>query len=116
MTASMRVGEDRGLVPAARALLAAAEQEVVPEAERAGDVGEGAHVDHGRAQLGQLALGEVRVLAVQRVGDDSPSTESPRNSRRSLLGSPPFSYAYERCVRARSSSGSSTGSPTTSRR
>ena len=33
----------------------------------------------------------------------SPSTESPRNSSRSLLGSPPASYAYERWVRARTS-------------
>ena len=30
-----------------------------------------------------------------------PSTESPRNSSRSLVGSPPFSYAYERWVSAR---------------
>src|SRR5689334_21043019 len=30
-----------------------------------------------------------------------PSTESPRNSRRSLVGRPPFSYAYERWVSAR---------------
>src|SRR5690349_5129358 len=30
-----------------------------------------------------------------------PSTESPRNSRRSFVGRPPFSYAYERWVSAR---------------
>src|SRR3954454_15368392 len=30
-----------------------------------------------------------------------PSTESPRNSSRSLVGRPPFSYAYERWVSAR---------------
>src|SRR6476646_1278447 len=29
-----------------------------------------------------------------------PSTESPRNSSRSLVGRPPFSYANERWVRA----------------
>src|ERR1041384_6947775 len=29
-----------------------------------------------------------------------PRTASPRNSRRSLVGSPPRSYAYERCVSA----------------
>src|SRR6478735_1623551 len=29
-----------------------------------------------------------------------PRIESPRNSRRSLWPIPPFSYAYERCVRA----------------
>src|ERR1700754_5202251 len=47
----------------------------------------------------------------------TPSTESPRNSRRSLVGSPPFSYAYERCVRASSSSsGLRIGSPSAARR
>ena len=70
MTRLDRVGEDRGLVAAAGALLAAAEQEVLAEAERAGHVGERAHVDDGGAQLGQLALGQVGVVAVQRVGDD----------------------------------------------
>src|SRR5690606_19487431 len=35
-----------------------------------------------------------------------------RNSSRSLVGSPPFSYAYERCVSARSSSTGSIGTPT----
>src|SRR5437667_160596 len=32
----------------------------------------------------------------------TPSTASPRNSSRSLVGRPPFSYAYERWVSARS--------------
>src|ERR671921_104208 len=41
----------------------------------------------------------------------TPSTESPRNSRRSLVGRPPFSYAYERWVRARSSRPGSRGTP-----
>ena len=40
----------------------------------------------------------------------TPSTESPRNSSRSLVGRPPFSYANERCVRARSSSPASRSS------
>src|SRR6187431_1994116 len=44
----------------------------------------------------------------------SPSTESPRNSSRSLCGSPPASYAYERWVRARPSTAASTGPPVTS--
>ena len=35
-------------------------------------VGQRAHVDHRRAQLGQLALGQVRVVAVERVGHDEP--------------------------------------------
>ena len=64
------VGEDRGLVAAAGRLLALAEHDVLPEVERPGDVGERAHVDDGRAQLGQLPLGEVGVLAVERLGDD----------------------------------------------
>src|SRR4051812_20493504 len=37
-----------------------------------------------------------------------PSTESPRNSSRSLVGRPPFSYAYERWVRAWNSNPGST--------
>ena len=64
------VGQDRGLVAAAGRLLALAEHDVLPEVEDAGDVGEGAHVDDGRAQLGQLPLGQVGVLAVERLGDD----------------------------------------------
>ena len=64
-----RVGEDAGLVPAAGGLLAAAEQQVGAEpvrADAAGDVGQRAHVHDRGAQLGQLALGEVGVLAVER--------------------------------------------------
>ena len=41
----------------------------------------------------------------------TPSTESPRNSSRSLVGRPPFSYAYDRWVSARSSSSGSNGTP-----
>ena len=37
---------------------------------RAADLGQRAGVDDGGAQLGQLALGEVRVGAVERLGDD----------------------------------------------
>src|SRR4051794_1101532 len=64
------VGEDRGLVPAAAALLALAEQEVVTDAERAGDVRKRAAVDDGGTQFRELALGLVRVPVVERVGDD----------------------------------------------
>src|SRR5690606_20920030 len=39
------------------------------------------------------------------------STESPRNSRRSLDGRPPFSYAKERCVSARTSRSGSSSTP-----
>src|SRR4051812_48483692 len=45
----------------------------------------------------------------------SPSTESPRNSRRSLVGSPPFSYANERWVSASPSSPSDSSMPRASR-
>src|SRR6478609_1727669 len=41
----------------------------------------------------------------------TPSTESPRNSRRSLVGSPPFSYAYDRWVRASSTNSSDSSTP-----
>ena len=68
-----RVGEDRVLVAAAGGLLAAAEQQVRADAavaEPAGDAGQRGHVDHGGTQLGQLALGEVGLAAVELVGDD----------------------------------------------
>ena len=64
------VGQDRGLVAAAGGLLAAAELDVLAEPDLAGDVGEGAGVDHRGAQLGQPALGQVGVGAVERLGDD----------------------------------------------
>src|SRR4029450_4017898 len=41
----------------------------------------------------------------------SPSTASPRNSSRSLVGSPPFSYAYDRWVSARPISSASKVTP-----
>ena len=64
------VGQDRGLVAAAGRLLAAAELDVLAEADAAADLGERAGVDHGRAQLGQPALGQVGVAQVERLGDD----------------------------------------------
>ena len=60
------VGQDRRLVTTAGGDLAAAEHDVVAEAERAGDVGEGAGVDDGGPQLGQPALGQVGVGQVER--------------------------------------------------
>ena len=71
------VGEDRGLVAAAGGLLAAAELDVLAEADLAADVGQGAGVDDRRAQLGQPALGEVRVGEVERLGDDDPEHGVP---------------------------------------
>ena len=78
------------------------------------DLGERAHVDDGGAQLGQLALGQVGVVAVERVGDDEPAP-----SRRGTPGARWWAgrrsrRRSERCVRARRSSDSSTGPPTTS--
>src|SRR3954468_12708084 len=43
-----------------------------------------------------------------------PSTESPRNSSRSLVGRPPFSYAKERWVSACSSKAASSVTPSAS--
>ena len=55
------------------------------------------------AQLRQLALGELRVLARSTNSvTTKPSTESPRNSSRSFDSSTPCSAQYERCVSARS--------------
>src|SRR4051812_43728244 len=44
-----------------------------------------------------------------------PRIESPRNSRRSLCLSPPFSYAYERWVSASCSSSGSMSTPSSRR-
>ncbi len=58
------------LLAAAGRLLAAAELDVVADADAAADLGQRAGVDDGGAQLGQPALGEVRVGAVEGLGDD----------------------------------------------
>src|SRR5690606_14549800 len=66
------VGEDARLVPAAGELFALAEQQVRAEAARAETsrhFRERVHVHHARAQLRQLALGLVRVLVVEPLGD-----------------------------------------------
>src|SRR3954466_8264869 len=67
------VGEGRVLLPAAGRLLPTAQEQVWADAavaEPARDLGERRHVDHRRPQFGQLALGEVRLAAVELVGDD----------------------------------------------
>jgi hypothetical protein len=64
------VGQDRGLVPAAGGLLAAAEPDVVAQGEVAAHIGEGPHVDDRGAQLGQLPLRQLGVATEQRVGHD----------------------------------------------
>ena len=51
-------------------LFAAAEADVVADAERAGHHGERLGADDRGAELGQLALGQVGVVLEQGVGDD----------------------------------------------
>ena len=94
------------LVPAAGDLLAAAEPDVRAQAGRAepaGDVGERAHVDHRGAQLGQLALGQVGVAGVERVGD------RPGRARR-RRGTPAARWSAARRSRTRTTGGSGRGS------
>ena len=98
------VGEDRGLVPPAAAS---------PRRGRAGCARRRRGRGRRRASARMLTTA-ARSLASWPSGRSgcrrysasvttSPSTASPRNSRRSLVGRPPFSYAYERWVSARTS-------------
>src|SRR5215218_4559853 len=64
------VGQDRGLVAAARQLLTPAQAHGLADAELAGHLGEHVHVHRGRPQLGQLALGQVGEGPVDDVGHD----------------------------------------------
>jgi hypothetical protein len=64
------VGQDRRLVPAAGGLLAPAQPQVLAELEVTGNPRQRAHVHHSGAQLGEPALGEVRMVAEQRLRDD----------------------------------------------
>jgi hypothetical protein len=67
------VGEDGVLLPAARDLLTATQQKVRADpavAQPPSDPGQRGHVHDRGTQLGQLALGEVRLAAVQLIGDD----------------------------------------------
>src|SRR5919109_340496 len=63
------VREDGRLVPAAGQLLPPAQQELLPQAQLAGHLGEGEHVHGGRPKLGQLALGQIGEPPVGQVGD-----------------------------------------------
>src|SRR5271157_4280775 len=65
-----RVGQDGRLGAAARALLAPSEEEDVPDAQSPGHLGQDTGVDHGGADLGQLALGEVGEALVGVAGHD----------------------------------------------
>ena len=49
---------------------AAAEEDVVAQADGPGHLSESPHVDHRRPQLGELALGQVGVGPVERVSND----------------------------------------------
>ena len=94
------VGQDRGLVPPAGGLLAAAEPDVVAQAEVAADVGQRPHVDDRGAQLGQLALGQVGVAAEQRVGDDQ-AEHRVAEELQPLVGRQAAVLVRERAVRQR---------------
>src|SRR6478609_9501658 len=83
------VGEDRVLVPPTGRLLAAAEEDVVAQAERATDVGERPHVDHGGPQLGELALAGVRVRVVQGGRDDQPEHRVAEELQPLVVREPP---------------------------
>jgi len=67
-----RVGQDGCFVTPAGALLAAAQEHEVAQPQRPGNIGQGAHVDHCGPQLGEPALGQVRVCGVQAVGHHEP--------------------------------------------
>ena len=95
-----RVGEDARLVTAARALLPLAEQDEVADPEATGDVGEGVHVHDRRAELRQLALGELRVGAVGHVGHDQPE-HGVAEELQALVRDVESLFERERAVRQR---------------
>ena len=86
-----RVGEDRGFIAPTCGLLALAQANKLAQPNRARDVGQSARVDHACTQFGQAPLRKLRVGHVERLGDDDTKTESPKNSKRSLVGAAPFS-------------------------
>ena len=72
MIASSVSARIEDLFAAAGHLFAPAELDVGAQAQLPRHFGQGLHLDHGRAQLGQLSLGQAGVAAEQRVGDDQP--------------------------------------------
>ena len=85
------VGEDGLLRPPARVLLALADEDEVVHAQAAGDLRE-ARLAHDEAlDPRQLPFRLVRQGRVEVLATTRPSTESPRNSSRSLFS--PFSPA-----------------------
>jgi hypothetical protein len=92
------VGEDRGLVAPAGALLAATELDVLAEPDAAADLGERPGVDDGGAQLGQPSLGQVGVLGVERLRDDD-AEDRVTEELEPLVGGQPAVLVGERPVR-----------------
>ena len=66
------IGKNRLLVTPTRLVFTAAEQELRPDADAAGNLGQRRRVDHRCPQLGQLALGQVVVHAEDVLGDGQP--------------------------------------------
>src|SRR5690606_21418353 len=95
-----RVAQDRVLVGAAGRGLAAAQEDELPQAQLAGDGREGA-LRHGRrADLRELTLGEVGVVAVEAVGDDNAEHRVPEELE-ALVGRQPAVLVGEGTVRER---------------
>ena len=86
------VGEHGGVVHAARRAHAGAQQREVGKPEAARRFGELRVVDDGGLAQRQPSLGFVRKTFEEPCGRYAPSTESPRNSKRSPL-LPPRSFA-----------------------
>ena len=67
-----RVREDRALVPATGRLFTAPEPKEVAKSQSPPDLGEGAGVDYGSAQLREVPLRLVGMTGIQRIRDDEP--------------------------------------------
>src|SRR5581483_12161408 len=85
------VSQDAGLVAPPGHLLSPAEPDVLAEVQVARDVGQRVHVHDGGPELGELALGHLRELAVREVGHHEPEDGIPQEleplvvHRRALL-------------------------------
>ena len=91
------VGQDARLLPAARELLAAAEHDGPAQAQPSGHVRQRRHVDHRRAELGQLALGETGEPPVRQVGDHQ-SQHRVAQELQTLVGDVEAVFEGERAV------------------
>jgi hypothetical protein len=81
------IGQDRLLVGATGGRLATAEAQHVAKADPPTDVGQGAGADDAGADLGQLALGQVGVLAEQ-AGGDGEAEDGVAEELEPLIGAP----------------------------